>query len=210
MGRWEPDARGRLARAALELYAERGYEQTTVADIAQHAGVTERTFFRHFTDKREVLFDPSNTLQDAMVAAITAAPASTPPVETVVGALQTAGAMLEERHDWSRRRAAVIAANPSLLERELLKLAALASAAGEALRARGVREPRASLAAETGVTAFKVGFEHWVAEPVSAARSEPGAKKHNGPATENTHTPQTLAACIGDALAEIRALTATR
>ncbi|MCP2328690.1 AcrR family transcriptional regulator [Hamadaea flava] len=190
MGRWEPDARGRLARAALELYAERGYEQTTVADIAQHAGVTERTFFRHFTDKREVLFDRSNTLQDAMVAAIAAAPASTPPVEIVVGALQTAGAMLEERHDWSRRRATVIAANPSLLERELLKLAALATAAGEALRGRGVREPRASLAAEMGVTAFKVGFERWVAEPPTQRMK--------------------LADCIGDALAEIRALTATR
>ncbi|NUR73175.1 MAG: TetR family transcriptional regulator [Hamadaea sp.] len=199
MGRWEPDARGRLARAALDLYAERGYEQTTVADIAQRAGVTERTFFRHFTDKREVLFDPSLTLQETMVAAIAAAPADRTPVETVVGALQTAVAMLEERRDWSRRRAAVIAANPSLLERELLKLAALATAAGAALRARGVREPRASLAAETGVTAFKVGFEHWVGEPPA---QDEAVQEPESPA-------RTLADHIGEALDEIRALTAT-
>src|SRR4051794_66180 len=125
MGRWEPDARGRLAVAALELYAERGYEQTTVADIAERAGVTERTFFRHFADKREVLFDGSATLQETVVKAIAAAPEDAAPIEAVGAAFEHAAVLLEERRAFARLRAATIAANPSLLERELLKLAAL-------------------------------------------------------------------------------------
>jgi AcrR family transcriptional regulator len=164
MARWEPDAPGRMTKAALDLYAEHGYEQTTVADIAERAGVTERTFFRHFADKREVLFDRSNTLQTMVIAAIAAAPAETPPVETVVAAFESATGLFDERRDYSRRRAAVIAANASLQERELLKLASLSAAAGEALRHRGVPEPQAGLAAETGVTTFRVGFERWIAD----------------------------------------------
>src|SRR5215472_3630839 len=81
MGRWEPDARGRLERAALELYGERGFEQTTVAEIAGRAGLTERTFFRHFADKREVLFAGSAALRDLIVNAVTSAPASATPID---------------------------------------------------------------------------------------------------------------------------------
>lgn len=164
MGRWEPDARGRLMLAALELYTGRGYEQTTVADIAQRAGVTERTFFRHFADKREVLFDGSGALQDAVVDAIEAAPASTAPIEVVGAAMEHAASLMASRRDFARQRAAAIAANPSLHERELLKLAALGAAAAAALRKRGVPEPAASLAAETGVTVFKVAFEQWIGD----------------------------------------------
>jgi AcrR family transcriptional regulator len=163
MGRWEPDAKGRLMVAALELYTERGYEQTTVADIAQRAGVTERTFFRHFADKREVLFDGAGTLQETVVTAI--ADASALPVAQVVGAaMERAAAMMQERRDFARQRAAAIAANPSLQERELLKLAALGAAAAAALRDRGVPEPTATLAAEVGVTVFKVAFEQWIGD----------------------------------------------
>ena len=185
MGRWEPDARGRLARAALELYAEAGYEQTTVADIAVRAGVTERTFFRYFADKREVLFDGAGALQQLVVDGVAAAPASVAPVEAVARAFEGAASLLEGRRDFSRLRAATIAANPSLQERELLKLSALGVAAADALRGRGIGEPAAILAAETGVTIFRVGFEKWI----------------GGSSTD-------LAGCIRETLDELKALTA--
>jgi AcrR family transcriptional regulator len=164
MGRWEPDARGRLARCALELYSERGFEQTTVEDIAERAGVTERTFFRHFADKREVLFDGSAELQQRLVDAIASAPADLPPIEVVGRAFAEAGAMLEQRREHAQRRSAVIAANPALQERELLKLASLAAAATAALRERGVPDLAAALAGEMGVAAFKVGFDAWITD----------------------------------------------
>jgi len=165
MGRWEPGARGRLAQVALELYAERGYEQTTVGDIAERAGVTERTFFRHFADKREVLFDGSGTLQTMLVAAIAQAPADQPPLEVVGEAFAPIGRLLGETRDHAVRRAAVVAANPSLMERELLKMATLATAAAAALRERGTPAVTATVAAEAAVTAFRIGFEAWIAGP---------------------------------------------
>src|ERR1700712_269560 len=106
MGRWLPDAHGRLARAALELYSERGFEQTTALDIAERAGVTERTFFRYFADKREVLFDGSSELQALVLDAIAAAPSDKKPIETVRRAMESAAALLEGNRDYSRRRAA--------------------------------------------------------------------------------------------------------
>lgn len=169
MGRWTPDARGRLERAAIELYAERGYEGTTVADIAERAGVTERTFFRHYADKREVLFAGSSAMQEAVLAAISAAPADAPPFAVAGDGMRAAAALIDSRGaEFPRRRSAVIAANPSLQERELLKLASLATACGEALRARGVSEPAASLAGQAAVGAFHVGFAQWIAGPADA------------------------------------------
>jgi AcrR family transcriptional regulator len=162
MGRWEPNARGRLEQAALELYVERGYEQTTVAEIAERAGLTERTFFRHFADKREVLFAGAGTLQDLLVTAVAGAPDAVAPLEAVAAALEAAGALLQERREYSRRRQSVIDANPALQERELIKLAALASALADALRRRGVTGPAASLTAEAGIAVFKIAFERWI------------------------------------------------
>ena len=162
MGRWEPNARGRLAQAALELYAERGFEQTTVAEIAGRAGLTERTFFRHFADKREVLFWGQDALRELLVSAVAAAPDSLAPIDAVAAALEAAGAVLQQRREYSRRRQAVIAANPGLQERELIKLASLASALAGALRQRGVADPAASLTAEAGIAVFKITFERWV------------------------------------------------
>jgi AcrR family transcriptional regulator len=162
VGRWEPNARGRLEQAALELYVERGFEQTTVAEIADRAGLTERTFFRHFADKREVLFAGGANLQGFLVSAVAGAPDSAAPIEAVAVALEGAGALLQERRDYSRQRQAVIAANASLQERELIKLASLASALAAALRQRGVTGPVASLAAEAGIAVFKIAFERWV------------------------------------------------
>jgi AcrR family transcriptional regulator len=162
VGRWEAGARGRLEQAALALYGERGFEQTTVAEIAERAGLTERTFFRYFADKREVLFSGADTLQELLVSSIAAAPDSAAPIDSVIAALESAGAVLQQRRDFSLKRQAVIAANAGLHERELIKLATLASALCDALRRRGVREPTASLAAEAGITVFRIAFERWI------------------------------------------------
>ncbi len=162
MGRWQPNARGRLEQAALELYLERGFEQTTVADIAGRAGLTERTFFRYFTDKREVLFWGAGSLQDLVASTVAGAPASTPPLEAVAAALEAAGAFLQQRREFALRRQTIIAANPELQERELIKLASLAAATAATLRQRGVSDPAASLTAEAGIAVFKVAFERWI------------------------------------------------
>ncbi len=162
MGRWEPDARGRLERAAMELYIERGFEQTTVAEIAVRAGLTERTFFRHFADKREVLFAGAGQLQEFLVSTLASEPDSAAPIDAVASALAAAGALLQQRRDYAEQRQAVIAANVELQERELIKLASLASALAATLRQRGVADPAASLTAEAGIAVFKVAFERWV------------------------------------------------
>ena len=164
MGRWQPNARGRLEQAALELYLERGFEQTTVAEIAKRAGLTERTFFRHFADKREVLFAGAGTLQELLVSTVAGAPDSAAPIDAAAAALQAAGALLQERRGYSRQRQAVIAANAGLQERELIKLASLASALAGTLRRRGVPDPAASLAAEAGIAVFRIAFERWISE----------------------------------------------
>ena len=165
MSRWEPNARGRLEQAALDLYQERGFEQTTVAEIAERAGLTERTFFRYFADKREVLFGGQTMLEEIYASAIANAPASAAPIDAVAVALETGVPVFQERHKLVRQRQAVIAANPGLQERELLKGALLTSAMAEALRRRGVTDPTASLAAEVGFVAFKMAYTHWVSTP---------------------------------------------
>jgi AcrR family transcriptional regulator len=164
MGRWEPNARGRLEQAALALFGERGYDQTTVADIALRAGLTERTFFRYFADKREVLFGGTSALQDLLVSAVADAPGSATAMDAVGAALEAAGTLLQERRESARQRQAVIAANAELRERELIKLASLAAALADALRQRGISAPAASLCAEAGMAVFKVAFERWISD----------------------------------------------
>src|SRR5580658_6947991 len=162
MGRWQPDSRGWLQQAALALYSERGFDRTTAAQIADRAGLTERTFFRHFADKREVLFGGSAVLRERIVAGVAGAPAADGPFDAVSRGLDAAAAMLGEfRRDLSRQRQAVIAANPELRERELAKLADYAAAVANALRQRGVSEPQASLAAEAGMTVLRVALQQW-------------------------------------------------
>jgi len=153
MARWAPDAQGRLQIAAMELYGEHGYEATTVAEIAERAGLTERTFFRYFEDKREVLFSGGAALQEYLVAHVDALCSASDDI-------------FEDRRDGARLRQAVIAANSELQERELIKLAALASALADALRRRGVGDPAASIAAEAGVAIFRIAFDDWVRDTV--------------------------------------------
>jgi len=162
MTRWQPDARGRLEQAAMELYLERGFGQTTVAQIAERAGVTERTFFRYFADKREMLFAGSEHLKQLMVDAVAAAPPAATPLEAVGAALDAVGTVFVDL-DHSRTRQIVIDSDSSLQERELIKRDRLATAIAEALRARGIGEPAASLAAQAGIGVFHVAFVTWIA-----------------------------------------------
>ncbi|MGA2432226.1 MAG: TetR family transcriptional regulator [Acidimicrobiales bacterium] len=164
MGRWEPNAHGRLEQAAIELYIERGFEQTTVAEIAKVAGLTERTFFRYFVDKREVLFWGAGALQELLVKTVLDAPRSEGPISVISAAIQAAGAVFQERREGVLLRQRVIGANPELQERELIKLAFLATALADALRKRGVKEPSASLSAEAGIAVLKIAFQRWVRE----------------------------------------------
>jgi AcrR family transcriptional regulator len=186
MTRWEPNGRGRLELAALALYGERGFENTTVAEIAARAGLTERTFFRHFADKREVLFSGADGLQELLVSNVAAAPDSIAPIDAVGAALEVAGALLQQRREYARQRQSIIAANPELQERELIKLASLAAATADTLRRRGVSEPAASLTAEAGIAVFRIAFERWVQE------------------TNQRDLPE----LIRDSLAELKAVTA--
>jgi AcrR family transcriptional regulator len=173
VARWDPGAKQRLQVAALELYVRQGFEQTTAGEIAQSAGLTERTFFRHFADKREVLFDGQDRLEQAFLDGVNAAPLSASPLEAVAAALAfTAEFFADERRAWSRQRHAVIAANPALRERELLKTASLAAVIAGALRARGVPRRAAVLAAETGMTVFSMAFAEWIAEDEQRSLAE--------------------------------------
>jgi AcrR family transcriptional regulator len=165
MVRWQPGAKQRLQAAALDLFTSHGFEQTTAAEIAESVGLTERTFFRYFADKREVLFDGQDLLRQAFLDGVAGAPADASPLAAVTAALDTSAAFFsDERRAYSRLRQSVIEAHPALRERELLKLASLATTVAAALRARGVMEPAATLAAESGVTVFKVAFAQWIAD----------------------------------------------
>src|SRR5580698_637017 len=164
MARWEPNARERLERAALALFTERGYDATTVAEIADRAGLTKSTFFRHFADKREVLFGGQDMLAELFSDAVLTAPPSATTAGCLAAALESAAAAFTpDRHDLAPQRRAVIAANSELQERQLLKRARLASAMTQALRARGADDTTARLAAEIGVLAFSTAYARWAA-----------------------------------------------
>ena len=161
MSRWKPDAEGRLMKAAITLFDEQGYDETTVAQIAQAAGLTKRTFFRYFSDKREVLFNGSEELEHRWLEAVALAPDASP-LALVAAGLDPVAEMFVERHPFARLRARIIDANPELRERELIKLQKLSGAIKAALIDRGVSQNAAILAAQAGVTVFHVAFARWV------------------------------------------------
>jgi AcrR family transcriptional regulator len=165
MARWEPNASGRLTEAAMALFAERGYAKTTVEDIAARAGLTERTFFNHFSDKREVLFAGSTHFVSQIVDAVRAAPRAEPPLDAVCSAYESTSDFFEERRPFARKRSALIAAHPELQERELIKMMSLAAGVAGALKQRGTSASVATLAAEMGGAILRVGFEQWVQDP---------------------------------------------
>ncbi|SEC07943.1 DNA-binding transcriptional regulator, AcrR family [Nocardioides exalbidus] len=164
MARWEPGAKQRLQLAALDLFVEQGFEATTVAQIAGRADLTERTFYRHFADKREVLFDGQDVLLHAFVDAVGSAPDGASPRELAEAAVAGSVAFFtDERRPWSRRRQQAIDTEDGLRERESLKMGVLASAVAQALRDRGVTDPAAELAADAAISVFRVSFGQWIA-----------------------------------------------
>ena len=165
MPRSGADARHRLQQAALELYLERGYDATTAAQIAERAGVTERSFFRHFADKREVFFDGQAALRAALVTAVAGARADLPPLAVLRDAFAAVVPILEENRPVAEARAPVFAATPALRERALAKTEALNGAVAEALRARGLPESTALLAAQVAMAAFGHAARQWRADP---------------------------------------------
>ncbi|MEU5963169.1 TetR family transcriptional regulator [Micromonospora parva] len=171
MARWQPDARGRLEAAAFELFRERGFEQTTVADIAARAGLDKRTFYRLFGDKREALFSGSGRVEGVLVQAVTETDAG--PFEAVVAAFRrVAEELFADRLELVRARQAIIESSPELQERELRKTGSLAAAVTAALRARGLDETTATLATESGATVFRVAYARWVAPGSDATLSD--------------------------------------
>ncbi|WP_125132503.1 TetR family transcriptional regulator [Microbacterium sp. 10M-3C3] len=165
MARWTPGARDRLQAAAFDVIRARGFDAVTVAEIAEAAGVTERTFFRHFADKREVLFDGQSTFVTAVAEAVAAAPARHDAVAAVRHGFDAAAEMFpDERRPRSRARGAIIAADEGLSEREAQKMRSLAVSIAAALDGRGVPEPEASLVARAAVGVFEVAFAAWIAE----------------------------------------------
>jgi AcrR family transcriptional regulator len=164
MSRWKPGARGRLQQAAIELFGEQGFEHTTVAEIAERAGLTERTFFRYFEDKREVLFEGADELRHLLEVTVADAPQTTGPLATIEAGLDAVGGVLENRKAFARQRQRVITANAELRERELIKLSSWSDALAEALRRRGVAPPVASLTAEVAMAVFRTAFARWIEE----------------------------------------------
>ena len=158
-------ARLRLRQAALDLYDQRGFDQVTTAEIAALAGVTERTFYRHFTDKREVLFDGETALRDTLVRAVADAPRALAPLPTLLWSFRRAVPLLEGNRRMSEPLRRVIAATPALRERAQSKSAILTDALATALRDRGTPEPEASLAAQIGMAAFNHVATVWFGRP---------------------------------------------
>ncbi|MGI9004876.1 MAG: TetR family transcriptional regulator [Streptosporangiaceae bacterium] len=169
MSRWNPDAEGRLTKAAITLFAEQGYDETTVAEVAEAAGLTKRTFFRYFSDKREVLFNGSHALQESWIGGIETAPLDVSPMAAVSAGLDEIAELFAGRHPYARTRSQIIAANPELQERELMKLQALAGAIKAALVDRGVPVSASILASQAAVTVFHVAFARWVEQDDPAA-----------------------------------------
>lgn len=167
MARWQPGAPDRLRDAALALFAERGYDQTTVADIAARAGLTERTFYRHYADKREVLFDGGVALEASIRDAVRAESENASETKLLGAALAGLGDFFPaDRRTFSQERQRILDAEPALQEREMLKLARLTAALAESLAGRGIPASRARLVAELTMGVFRASFAQWiVAEP---------------------------------------------
>jgi AcrR family transcriptional regulator len=190
MARWEPGARERMVLAAVDLFTEQGYDATTIAQIAERAGVTKSTYFRHFPDKRELLVAGQETLSRLLTEGIAEAPETASPLEAVAAGLERASSAIGQMsRELGPRLKAAVAASAELQERDALKNVGLAAAMTTALRARGVPEPIAHLAGEIGVLAFKRGYAEWL----EAGHDTPGG----------------LAPCTIAALEELRAASAS-
>jgi len=165
MSRWEPDAKGRLQRAAMELFLERGYAGVTVADITERAGLTKRSFFNHFADKREVLFAGSEAFLRTLTDALAALDPAAEPLEAATAALTQAGLSLTGYGQVAAARRDLIASSTELQERDLVKMASLTRALQEGLRARGATPTAARFTAEAAITIFNAAYDDWIDHP---------------------------------------------
>jgi len=162
MGRWQPGAQDRLGRAALELFLERGFEETTVPQITERAGLTTRTFFRYFADKREVLFADDDEMPALAEDLLARAPATMAPMPVIAWGLPRVTSAFEDRLDFLRARRRIVETSVGLRERELHKFADLSDSIARGFQARGVDEVTAALAAETAVGVVKISLQHWL------------------------------------------------
>lgn len=165
MPRWDPCAEDRLREAALELFLEHGYDNVTVAEITDRAGLTRRSFSRYFTDKRDVLFAGSEQLPVALAESVRHAEDTLSPFEAVLTALADVAGGLADHAPLAAQRRAVVRASPELQERGRTKFAAATEAVADALRDRGTAESQATLLAEVGVAIFRTAFERWTDQP---------------------------------------------
>ena len=172
MGRWEPDARDRLERAALDLFAERGFDAVTVPEITARAGLTTRTFFRHFADKREVLFADADQMPARAAQLVLAAPAGLAPVDVVSHGLIELASVFQDRRDALVQRKAVVDGNDGLRERELRKMESLVDAITDAFEQRGTDPLTAAVVAEAAVMVVKVSLRGWIASDGSTPLHE--------------------------------------
>jgi AcrR family transcriptional regulator len=165
MSRWQPDAKGRLQEAATTLFIERGYDAVTVADIAERAGLTKRTFFNHFADKREVIFAAADEFEASIVGALAAADAGRDPLAAVVRAYTQGAAMIVDYPELVRAREALVASSRELQERDLMKMASLTAKLAAALLDRGVSRREALFVAQAGASIFTSAIADWAADP---------------------------------------------
>jgi AcrR family transcriptional regulator len=161
MPRWDPCAEDRLREAALELFLEHGYENVTVAEITERAGLTRRSFSRYFTDKRDVLFTGSERLPAVLARSVRDADSTLAPFEAILSALVEVADMLADEAPLAAQQRAVVQASPELQERGRTKFAAVTDAVADALRDRGTAESEATLLAQVGVAIFRTAFERW-------------------------------------------------
>lgn len=154
--------RKRLQWAALELYRKRGYEETTAAEIAAKAGVTERTFFRHFPDKREVLFDGDAAFAEALTSAVRHAAPALGAWAALFFAFDSVKGMFVENRSFSEPRQHVIGSSPALQERAAAKTRMLIGALAQALCERGVPGQQANLAAQVGMATLSHAVAAWL------------------------------------------------
>ncbi|GAA3566870.1 TetR/AcrR family transcriptional regulator [Amycolatopsis ultiminotia] len=162
MARWEPDAYGRIRLAALKLFEEQGYDNTTVAQIAEQAGLNRRTFFHHFADKREVVFPDMHRMDELIGTEIRAQPESTGPLHAAAaGFAAAAEEIFEHQRAAAAQRSRIVAASPELREREVAKGSALADTVAAALRDRGVAERAAAVSAWSAVAVFQLAIARW-------------------------------------------------
>ncbi len=165
MPRWPEDSRTRLIDSSLALFVEHGYAEVTVDDIAERAGVSARTFFRHFPDKEEVLFADDDELLPVLLAAIGSGEAGQSAEHDMARALLTLAEQFQPDREQLSHRQRIIDSHVALSGRELAKQARWQQSVMDALVARGYSVEQSDLLAAIGFAIFRRALHAWLAEP---------------------------------------------